>query len=425
MKNGRATARDPVASPGILYTLALIVVAASSLPRAAGDAWPQWRGPSRTGVITAAEAPSTWPATLKKGWTVPVGEGYSSPVAGDGRVFIHARRDPEELVTAFDLATGKIVWTASYAAPTEKNPYAKQMNKGPYSTPLLAGGRLYTLGTTAILSAWNASTGALVWRRDFSSRVDTSKLFCGTAMSPLLTARGIVVHIGDDRGGAIMALDPSTGAETWTTAVNGPGYASPLETTLQGTKQIVTLTTRSVIGVDAASGRLLWEFPFNDEWNENIVTPVATSSGIIVSGVRQGTRRLVVSRAGSAWTAKEAWHTPDVAMYMSSPVLVRDTLFGHSSKRKGQFVALDAASGSVRWATEGRNATSAAVIAAGDHLVFVTTESQMIVAPIDPDKYAESRRYTIGSGAVYSHPIVLRDRVIVRDATSVTVWMIP
>lgn len=404
----------------IVSAVAFDVLAAS--PQAAGDRWPQWRGPARTGVLTPDEAPSEWPAELTKGWSVEVGEGYSSPIAGEGRVFVHARRDPEEVVSAIDLATGAIAWTASYAAPIAKNPYAKQMAKGPYSTPLLADGRLYTLGTTAVLSAWNASTGALLWRRDFSSRVDTSKLFCGTAMSPLLTQHGLVVHVGDDRGGALMSLDPATGAERWSTPVKGPGYASPLEIAVGGGRQIVTLTTGSVIAVDSASGALLWEFPFADEWNENIVTPIATADGVIVSGVRQGTRRLAIAKSGAAWTPRQVWHTPDVAMYMSSPVLSGGTLFGHSSRRKGQFVAMDPERGTTKWASEGRNATSASVIAAGRHLVFLTTESQLIVAPLDGTRYEELRRYTVAASPTYAHPIVLRDRVVVRDAERVTVW---
>jgi hypothetical protein len=99
-------------------------------------------------VLTQDEAPTLWPPELKKGWSVEVGEGYSSPIAGGGRVFVHARRDPDEVVSAIDLATGKVAWEQKYVAPIEKNPYAKQMSKGPYSTPLLIENRLYTLGTT-------------------------------------------------------------------------------------------------------------------------------------------------------------------------------------------------------------------------------------------------------------------------------------
>lgn len=404
--------------------IALAPIAMGGAQKPTQDNWPQWRGPARTGVLTLDEAPTMWPPELTKGWSVDVGEGYSSPIAGNGRVFVHARRDPDEVVSAIDLTTGKVAWQQKYAAPMEKNPYAKQMAKGPYSTPLLADGRLYTLGTTAILSAWSAATGELVWRKDFSSLIDTSKLFCGTAMSPLRTTSGIIVHVGDDRGGSILGLDPATGKEKWTTAVRGPGYASPIEVTIAGVPQIVTMTTRSVIGIDTGTGALLWEFPFDDEWNENIVTPIAMPTGVIVSGVRQGTRRLTVAKSGSTWAATEVWHTPDVAMYMSSPVLARGTLFGHSSKRKGQFVAMDPDTGKILWATEGRNATSASVVAAGNHLVFLTTESQMIVAPVDAATFKELRRYTVAPSTTYAQPIVLRNQVIVRDASSVTQWML-
>jgi outer membrane protein assembly factor BamB len=390
--------------------------------RPASGTWPQWRGPERTGVISPNESPAMWPPELAKGWSVPVGEGYSSPVAANGRVFVHARRDPDEAVMALDMATGQVAWRQQYAAPVQKNPYARQMAKGPYSTPLVADGRLFTLGTTAIVSAWNASTGALIWRRDFSSQVDTSKLFCGSAMSPLLTASGLIVHVGDDRAGAISALDPATGKDRWTTSVRGPGYASPVAATFDGVPQVVTMTTRSVIGVDTATGALLWEFPFDDEWNENIVTPVVLPGGIIVSGVRQGTRRLHLANAKGKWSAAEAWHTPDVTMYMSSPVLARGTLYGHSTRRKGQFVALDPESGKVLWATEGRNAPSASVLAAGQHLVFLTTDSQLIVAPVDSAAFHEVRRYNVAASTTYAQPIVLRDRVIVRDESNVTVW---
>ena len=417
-KCGQSAANQLVVN---LIAVVLLLTISPGAQTPARDNWPQWRGPARTGVLTLDEAPTMWPPELKKGWSVEVGEGYSSPISGGGRVFVHARRDPEEVVSAIDLATGNVAWTQKYAAPIEKNPYAKQMAKGPYATPLLAGGRLYTLGTTAIASAWNPSTGALVWRRDFSSRIDTSKLFCGSAMSPLMTASGVIVHVGDDRGGTILALDPATGKDRWATDVRGPGYASPIELTLAGVTQIVTMTTRSVIGVDTSSGKLLWEFPFDDEWNENIVTPVATADGVIVSGVRQGTRRLKVAKVGAAWTATEAWLTPDVAMYMSSPVMAKGTLYGHSSKRKGQFVAMDPETGKLLWGTEGRNAASASVVAAGNHLAFLTTESQLIVTPVDPAAFNEVRRYTVASSAIYAHPIVLRDRVIVRDASNVSV----
>jgi outer membrane protein assembly factor BamB len=407
----------------VIAAIVAVAIAGMSLS-AAGENWPQWRGPSRTGIVPASAAPDAWPASLNKGWTVAVGEGYSSPVTGGGLVFVHSRRDPDEVVTAVDLSTGKVVWEQKYTAPMAKNPYAKQMAKGPYSTPLFSDGRLFTLGTTAMLSAWNASTGALLWRKDDSARVDTSKLFCGTAMSPIRIKEGVIVHTGDDSGGTVTAFDPASGKELWTRKINGPGYASPIEIELSGTRQIVTMTTRSVIGLASSSGSVLWEFPFADEWNENIVTPIPTRTGVIVSGVRQGTRALALEKSGDKWVPRQAWHTPDVAMYMSSPVLVDGVLFGHSSKRKGQLVAVNPDDGKILWATEGRSGTSASVTAAGKHLLFLTTESELIVAQPDRAAYRELRRYSVASTPTYAHLTLLPDSVLVRDAANLTRWSV-
>jgi outer membrane protein assembly factor BamB len=399
--------------------VAVAIVGASAAPPPAN--WAQWRGPDRAGRVPAAMTPASWPPQLQKGWSVEIGEGYSSPIVADGRAFLIARRDPDELVTAIDVAGGKVVWEQSYSAPFAKNPYATTMAKGPYSTPLVSSGRLFTLGATGILSAWEPQTGKLLWRRDYSARVDTSKLFCGSAMSPIAIKEGIVVHVGDDRSGTVAAVDPATGKDVWTRDTHGPGYASPVEITVQGARQLATLTTKTVVGIAAATGELLWEFPFTDEWNENIVTPVMARSHLIVSGVRQGTRALAIERS-PAWSAREVWHTPDVAMYMSSPVLVQDVLYGHSARRKGQFFALDPATGRVRWATEGRGGQSAAVLATDDHLVYLTSDSELVVAALSAERFEEIRRYTVASTPTYAHPVILRDGVLVRDAASLAMW---
>ena len=127
-----------------------------------------------------------------------IGEGYSSPVVANGRAFLHSRRDPEEIVTAIDLATGKVVWQQKYTAAFTKNQYATQMAKGPNSTPLVVGSRLFTLGVTGILTAWNVADGTIAWRQDYSASIDTSKLFCGTAMSPMLEG-GVADRAGRQR----------------------------------------------------------------------------------------------------------------------------------------------------------------------------------------------------------------------------------
>ena len=106
------------------------------------------------------------------------------------------------------------------------------------------------------------------------NQIDTSKLFCGTAASPLLVNGRLIVQIGSDiHGGQVLGLNPATGATEWEWHGLGPGYASPVVIELSGNPQIVTMTEGSIVGLDGKTGSELWSVPFPDEWHENISTP--------------------------------------------------------------------------------------------------------------------------------------------------------
>jgi outer membrane protein assembly factor BamB len=384
---------------------------------ASAQDWAQWRGPARDGAIAAAAVPATWPSAVTRAWRVEVGEGYSSPVVADSRVFVHGRRDPEELVTAVDFQTGKVLWQQKYQAPFAKNQYAVRMAKGPNSTPLVAGGHVYTLGVTGVLSAWRVADGTLAWRKDYSAAVNTSQLFCGTAMSPLIEGGNLIVQIGSDvHGGRVIAIDPANGTERWTWKGPGPGYASPIAITVAGVRQIVTLTNQSIVGIDAKSGASLWSTAFPDEWHENIITPVWTGTHLIVSGIRQGTQAYALTASGGKWQAAQAWRNAEVTMYMSAPVVADGTIYGISNKRKGQFVALDASNGAVRWATDGREGEHASILLAPAHVIFLTNTGDLVVARKDASKFAQARRIKVADGETWAVPAFVPGGVVVRDA---------
>jgi len=399
--------------------IALLCLIGASTSVFAQD-WTQWRGPTRDGMVPAAVIPKAWPSAVTRGWALEIGEGYSSPVIGSGRVFVHSRRDPDEIVSAIDLATGKVVWQQRYQSEFKKNQYATQMAKGPNSTPLIAGSRLYTLGVTGILTAWNIADGAVAWRNDYSASIDTSKLFCGTAMSPMLEGASLIVHVGSDvHGGRVLALDPATGKERWASKGPGPGYASPLAVTVDGVRQIITMTNGSIIGLDAGTGTALWSIPFPDEWHENIVTPIWTGNSLIVAGTRQGTHAYVLSRSGGAWQPAPIWKNTDVTLYTASPVFASGVLYGFSNKRRGHFVALDAATGIVKWATTGRDGNHASILQTAEHLLLLTDAAALVVARRSPDGFKEERRIELGLGSTWALPVLLPDGLVVRDANSV------
>ena len=399
------------------------VIAAALLmltgPPASAQEWTGWRGPGRDGVVRAGQALQAWPEAFARAWRVEIGEGYSSPVVSRGRVFVHSRRGDAEIVTALDLSSGARLWQHDYPARYIQNTIVPADLPGPFATPVVDGGRVFTLGAAGILSSWDAASGALVWRNDYSASVQVTGLFCGTSASPLVVGGMLIVQVGSDAGGGrVLALDPATGDEIWSWRGVGPGYASPIVVEIEGQRQVVTLTESSIAGLDAANGVLLWSVPFSDEWHENIMTPVWTGTHLVVSGPRQGTHAFAIRRDGDGWEAARAWSNPRVTMYMSSPVLAAGTLYGHSSTRSGQFVALDAATGAVRWASEGREGDHASVLLSGDNLLLLTSDAELLVADADGGAFAISRQYEIADGATWAMPVPLPDGLLVRDAAS-------
>jgi outer membrane protein assembly factor BamB len=397
-------------------SLAVILFLAATA--ASAQEWTQWRGPARDGSVAAKNAPEAWPETLKRSWRVEIGEGYSSPVVANGHVFVHGRKDPEEIVESINLADGKVLWQQKYQAEFKKKQYAVEMAKGPNATPLVVGNRLFTLGVTGVLNAWDTATGKQLWTRDFSSSIDTSKLFCGTAASPLLVNGRVVVQIGSDiHGGKVLAVNPATGATEWEWRGLGPGYASPVAIELGGDQQIVAMTEGSILGLDGKTGKELWSVPFPDEWHENIATPLWTGTHLVVSGTRQGTHAYALTQAGGKWQATESWKNPDIAMYMSSPVFGDGLIYGHSSKRKGQFFAIDAKTGALRWATEGREGEHASLLLTPQHVIFLTNGADLIVAKRGTAAFAVERRYEVAQASTFASPVIRGTNIVVRDAT--------
>jgi outer membrane protein assembly factor BamB len=127
-----------------------------------------------------------------------------------------------------------------------------------------------------------------------------------------------------------------------------------------------------------------------------------------------------LSVSGGKWQTREVWKNPDVAMYMSTPVLADGVLYGLSAKKKGQVFAIDAATGAVKWMTEGRAADQAAILLTPSNVLVQTQAGELILVKRSAAKYEEDKRYTIADSATWAVPAVLPDALIVRDAGGVT-----
>ena len=399
----------------------LVVFFAVGLARA--QDWNQWRGPSRAGTTTAFSPPAAWPDKPKKVWEVAVGTGHSSPVVSGTRAFVLSRVGEDEVVTAFDIATGKAVWLQRYRAAYQVNPAAESHGKGPKSTPAVKDGRLFTLGINGTLSAFDEGTGKPLWRKPFDREYDASSPDFGAAMSPLVDGGNVVVHVGGNKTGALMALDAPTGSVKWQWKGDGPAYASPVVATFGSSRQIITQSRSSVIGVSASDGTLLWRILFKTPYDQNIITPLVVGDLVLYSGVDQPLSAVRIREAGGKWQAEPVWRIEELPLYMSAPVASRGYVFGLTQRNKGQFFAVDPRSGKVLWTTRGREAENAALIAAGDLLIATTTEGELVIARSDPAKFDLVKRYTIAESPVWAHPVPSGRGILVKDADKLAYWL--
>ena len=395
-----------------------VLISTVTLAQGPAPDWSQWRGPSRDGT-TSAPVPASWPQALTKRWEIAVGAGHSSPVVAGDRVVLQARQGDKEITRAISLSTGKELWRDEYAAPyIMMNSSARSHGPGPKSTPAISRGRVFTFGISGILSALDFTTGKVLWR----TPAPAAPPEFGTAMSPLVDGASVIAHVGGVNGGALTAFDAATGKPRWRWTGDGPAYASPVIAAIGAVRHVITQTQRSVVAVNAADGALLWQVPFTTSFDQNCVTPVVSGDVVIISGLGNGVAAFRLARKGTQWAASPVWKNDEVSMYMSSPVMNGTTLYGLSNRNRGQFFALDVATGRTLWTTPGRDGENASLIAAGALLLLSTTHAELIVARASPAKFDELRRYKVAESAVWAHPALAPRVVLIKDVDKLICW---
>jgi outer membrane protein assembly factor BamB len=351
-------------------------------------------------------------------WKIPAGSGHASPVVADKRVYTFGREGEDEVVACNNFETGRPQWRDRYFVAYTMNHAAVTHGKGPKSTPVISDGRLYTLGITGILSCYEAKEGALRWRKDFAKQFKTTSPYYGTAMSPVLHKGAVIVHVGGHDSGSMMAIDGLSGETRWSWSGDGPGYASPIIVTVDGVEQVVTQSQKLIVGLSFATGDLLWSIPFETEFVQNIVTPVVYKDLLIFSGINKGTFAVRPLRREGKWNIDQVWKNPDVSMYMSSPVVSGDYIYGLSHLRKGQYFCLDAQTGKTQWTSTGREGDNASIAVAGGLLFMLSDTAELTVARTDPAKFDLVKKYTVAPSPTWAHPAIIGNRLLIKDASS-------
>ncbi len=402
------------------YTCALLISLAAALEaqRPSAD-WTQWRGAGRDGTLGSFTEPRTWPETLRRQWTVDVGLGYATPLLVGNRLYVFSRQGEDEVMSALDAATGRVIWRTGYPARFTMNSAAAPHGPGPKSTPIFSNGRIYAIGMTGMVTAYDAATGKQVWQKPGSEPLP---LYTSHSFSPLIERGLVIFHVGGHDRGALTAFDVQSGDVKWTWNGDGPGYGSPVVVEISGTRQIITVTQTKVVGVDAATGALLWERPFVISNHTNSITPVVNGNTVIIAGNTLPTTAFEVAKGKGRWVTETLWENTDVPMRMTSGVVVRDVLFSLSTRNSGQYFGVDVKTGKTLWTSEGRQAANAAIFKAGDLLLILEDDGELIVGRATRTSFEPIQRYKVADTATWTQPVISGNRFFIKDVSTLALW---
>ncbi len=391
----------------------------------AGDEWPQWRGPARTGIAAGTSLPRELPSKLEALWRSEVGEGYSGPVISGGKLIAFSRQGEDEVIQCFDARDGRRLWKDSYPAPYKPASVAARHGKGPFATPAVVGGRVFTVGISGIVSAVELETGKVLWRHDFKDRFRRTYPSWGASNSPLVEGDLVILGIGAKEEGGLAAFQASTGKLLWLYDADGSAYSSPVAADLAGRRQIVALLEHHLLGVDPKTGSALWKVPFEVQYEQNICTPIVWEDMVIIAGWGQPIRAYGIAEKEGKLVASEVWRSEREAFYMNTPVLVGGHLYGLADRGGGTLVCVSASDGRTKWSSEGKLGEYASIVSAAGRLLILTAKGELLLAAQNPEAYEGLGRISLGEGAYWAHLALAHGRLYVRGKTELVCFSLP
>jgi outer membrane protein assembly factor BamB len=383
--------------------------------------WPGWLGPRRDS--SSSETVKPWSGPLKILWKQAVGEGHSSPVVADGKVFLHTLEKGKEIeaVEAFDAGNGDRLWRNSY----ERGGGVYKFGNGPRGTPLVHDGLLYTLGITGILTCTDAVKGTTIWSVHTSKLFAAPKLFFGVSTSPLIEGDNVLVNVGGKEA-SIVAFDRKTGAVKWRSLDDPPSYASPVAVGPANQRQAVFLTGQHLLAVSPKDGALQWKHPFRDAISESSTTPILVGDVLFGSSITLGSIGLKLK---GPTEVEKLWSAPGLTCYFATPVPVgTNHLYLIASSlltKKADLHCLDLATGASLWKRPGVGTYHGSMLRTADnHLLLLEEKGDLVLFPHDAKGYRELARAKV-CGNTWAHPALANGRLYIRDAKELICVQLP
>jgi outer membrane protein assembly factor BamB len=371
--------------------------------------WTDFRGPNRDGSYQEVPLLPDWPAAgLTPLWKQPVGGGYASFVVARGRAFTIEQRGSQEVVAAYDVPTGRELWTNTWSAEFRET----MGGDGPRATPTWSDGRVYALGATGELRALDDASGKVMWRTNILSDSDARNLDWGMAAAPLIVDDTVIVLPGGSNGHSIVGYDRRTGKRAWAALGDKQAYSSPMLVTLNGVRQLLVVSATRMMGVVPGDGTVLWEYPFATFNGINAAQPlvIADNRVFVSASYGAGCAMVELSRDGDRFSVREVWRNNRMKNRFSGSVLRDGVIYGLD---EGILAALDAETGELKW--KGGRYGYGQVLLAGNNLIVLTEDGDLALVRAAPDRHQELTRFPVLEGKTWNVPAIAGGYLLVRN----------
>lgn len=384
--------------------------------------WPGFRGANRDGLVRRLTVETNWSsAPPRLIWQRRVGPAWSSITVVAGRLLTQEQHGDRESLVCYDAATGQPIWSVENRARFSE----AVSGPGPRATPTFAGGRIFALGATGVMTCADAASGELLWRRDVVRDAGAEIPPWGFCCSPLVVEGLVVIFAGGQAPNGLIAYHVATGNPAWIAAAGRSSCSSARFALVAGAAHILFLSERALNGIDPASGALLWEYPsplFTTSEVRTLLPQLVESNQILIASEPDfGLALLEVDQHDRSWSVAERWVSRDLRSSFSDLVVWKGHVYGFDGRG---LACIELKTGKRCW-KGGRYGHGQVLLLVEQSLLVVTSESgEAALVTAGHERYQELGRYQAIRGKTWSHPAIARGRLYIRNAENMACYEI-
>ncbi len=389
--------------------------------------WPQWRGANREGVSKETGLNLNWadkkPALL---WTFrQAGAGYAAPTIVGTTLYGHGGAEGNDFAFALDTQTGKLKWKQNLGELS-----VIERGDGPRGSVTVDGDKLYLIRGSGIIHCLAAADGKILWQKDFKKDFNGALMSnWGFSESPLVDGNLVICSPGGAEG-TVVALNKNSGSVVWRTKelTDNASHSSAIIAEVDGVRQYILLAAKSVAGVAAKDGKLLWKIPIEGPRVVAVIpTPIYLNNMVYVTnGYGVGCFLVKLTRSGEIFNAEKVYSNSIITNQHGGVVQINGYLYGFSDQPSNSWVCQNMKTGEVAWSQRGQDVGvgKGSILGINDRLLlFDMLNGTLAVVAASPDGWKEFGKITIPErtkvttqdNQLWTHPVVANGKLFVRD----------